>query len=216
MSAVVVFAGPSLDADAARAILAVRYLPPIERGDIDRLLCEHPLPKAIGIVDGRFLQRLCISPKEVLRALDRGIAVYGASSMGALRAVELAPYGMVGVGQIYEMFRSGALQADDEVAMVFDPETYRPLSEPMVNIRVAVATAVAEGVISSATGEAIVASAKGLYFPQRNYAAALQVLGGRVNPGERERILAFLHTRAPDAKRADALEMLRRMGAALQ
>lgn len=216
MSDTVVFVGPSLDPEAANEILAARFLPPIERGDIDTLLRSGPLPRAIGIVDGRFLQRLSISPKEVLRALDRGVAVFGASSMGALRAVELAPYGMVGVGQIFEMFHSGRLQADDEVAMVFDPETFRPLSEPLVNIRIAVAAAVAQGVVAEATGEAIIAAAKALYFPQRSYHAALQALGPRLDAQERNAFMAFLRTRAPDAKRDDAMEMLRRMSIAIK
>ena len=58
---------------------------------------------------------MSISPKEVLRAIDAGITLYSSSSMGALRAVECAPYGMTGVGMIYE-------------------ETGRPVSEPLVNM----------------------------------------------------------------------------------
>jgi hypothetical protein len=36
--------------------------------------------------------------KEILWAMDRGVGVSGAASMGALRAAELHWYGMVGVG----------------------------------------------------------------------------------------------------------------------
>ena len=107
-------------------------------------------PAAVGIVDGEFYQRLAISPKEILRLLDAGIPVFGSSSMGALRAVELESCGMIGVGAIFEQFRSGALEADDEVAMTFCPETLRPTSEPLVNIRVALRTGTAKDAAAAA------------------------------------------------------------------
>jgi len=39
--------------------------------------------------------------------MSRGVHVFGASSMGALRAAELAAFGMVGFGRIYDLFRTG-------------------------------------------------------------------------------------------------------------
>ncbi|WP_442778619.1 TfuA-like protein [Actinomadura sp. WAC 06369] len=113
-----------------------------------------------------------ISPKEVLRAVDRHTApvrVFGSSSMGALRAAELCEEGMVGVGQVFELYRSGAVEDDDEVSITFDPESLRPLCEPMVNIRIAVAAARARAVVSSMTAATVLATAKSLYFPDRTY-----------------------------------------------
>src|SRR5262249_36107575 len=98
----VVFLGPSLPASEALAILDADYRPPVRRGDIDALLAE--LPAAIGIIDGEFFQSLAISPKEVLRAIERGVPTFGASSIGALRAVELEPHGMIGVGEVFERY----------------------------------------------------------------------------------------------------------------
>ena len=82
-----------------------------------------------------------------------GIAVFGASSMGALRAAELHEFGMVGVGQIFEMFRDGVLEDDDEVALQHGPEelNYLPVSEPLVNIRATLKHAFEEGVIENQT-----------------------------------------------------------------
>jgi hypothetical protein len=62
--------------------------------------------------------------------MKQGVHVFGAASMGALRAAELAAFGLEGVGDIYEAFASGALEDDDEAE-----GGYRPLSEAMVNIR---------------------------------------------------------------------------------
>ena len=41
--------------------------------------------------------------------------------MGALRAAELHAFGMRGVGRIFEAFRDGELEDDDEVAVVHGP-----------------------------------------------------------------------------------------------
>ena len=75
--------------------------------------------------------------KEILLALERGIEVWGAASMGALRAAELAPFGMRGVGAIYRAFARGALVADDEVAVAHLPaaQGYRAVSDALVNLR---------------------------------------------------------------------------------
>ncbi|WP_239014256.1 TfuA-like protein [Archangium violaceum] len=70
-------------------------------------------------------------------ALGQDVIVLGASSMGALRAAELHPHGMVGVGRIFEAYLEGRLSADDEVALLHGPAElgFRPLTLPLVNIR---------------------------------------------------------------------------------
>ena len=78
----VVFCGPSLSHADAAQVLDVEYLPPVGKGDLDQLLAQERPPDLIGIVDGRFFQSLAISPKEILRAIDAGVTVYGSSSMG--------------------------------------------------------------------------------------------------------------------------------------
>ncbi|MEV6947708.1 TfuA-like protein [Streptomyces sp. NPDC051172] len=131
----VVFLGPSLDRATAVRTLDAEYLPPVARGDIDALLARPQPPCLIGIVDGRFLGSLAVSPKEVLRAVDAGIAVYGSSSMGALRAAECGPFGVTGIGRIHDAYACGAVDADDEVALVYDPDTLHATSEPLINLR---------------------------------------------------------------------------------
>jgi TfuA protein len=59
-----------IDRTTAAAALTAEFLPPVERGDIDRLLDRERPPEVIGIVDGKFLQALSVSPKEVLRAVE--------------------------------------------------------------------------------------------------------------------------------------------------
>ena len=65
--------------------LAALYLPPVKRSSLKPFL-DNP-PSAIGIIDGEFYQSLALSTQEILPFLDRGVPVFGSSSMGALRAV---------------------------------------------------------------------------------------------------------------------------------
>ena len=54
--------------------------------------------------------------------MEEGIQVLGASSMGALRAAELHGFGMIGYGTIFEWYRDGLIDGDDEVALWHEPE----------------------------------------------------------------------------------------------
>ena len=103
-----VFLGPTLSLEEASSVLDAVYLPPVSQGDVYRLVSLGG-PKAIAIVDGYFNQVPAVWHKEILWAMSEGIPVYGAASMGALRAAELAPFGMRGVGRIFEAYRDGVL-----------------------------------------------------------------------------------------------------------
>jgi hypothetical protein len=109
--ATLVFVGPTLPADDVRAA-GFEPRPPAAVGDILRAAHERGVAR-IALVDGYFERMAAVWHKELLVALDRGIAVYGAASMGALRAAELHAFGMVGVGAIYDAYVRGALDAGD-------------------------------------------------------------------------------------------------------
>ncbi len=205
-----VFVGPSLDPEVARRTFPCEVLPPIKRADIDSLLARADPPRMLGIIDGQFLDTLAISPKEVIRAIDQDVLVFGSSSMGALRAVECEAFGMVGVGTIFELYRSGLVDADDEVAIKFDLETLKPLSEPLVNVRVAMQ----QGKVSAKTAQTLLAVGKRLYFPERTYPRMLAELKRQVSAAEHAALAEFLVGDAPDAKREDALALLHQMAKA--
>jgi hypothetical protein len=206
-----VFLGPSLALDDARGLLPeATYLPPIKRGSLLPLLDDPPA--AIGIVDGEFFQSFAISTQEILLCLERAIPVFGASSMGALRAVELEPFGMTGIGRIFTMFRDGRLDADDEVAMTFCPETLRPLSEPMVNFRLALAACHAQRLLSASECRTLRARLKTAYFPERTVPRFFEELA-RVVPPDRCAAVRAWWPSAPNAKAEDARALLARMHA---
>ncbi len=151
----IVFTGPTLPEREARLYLEADYRPPAAIGDLYKAALSRPF--AIGIIDGYYETTPSIWHKEVLWALKQGIHVYGAASMGALRAAELADFGMTGVGKVFEDYRDGAIEDDDEVAVLHSPAEmgYLQVSEAMVNIRATLNRAAADGVIDESSGETI-------------------------------------------------------------
>jgi hypothetical protein len=207
-----VFTGPTLSADEARTELDAIYLPPVSQGDVYRVTLARP--QAIGIIDGYFERVPAVWHKEILWALSQGIHVYGSASMGALRAAELAAFGMEGVGRIFEAYRAGVLEDDDEVAVAHGAaETgYQAQSEAMVNIRFTLAAAAADGVISEATRDALQMIAKDLFYPERVYPSVLR-LGAEHGLPQQElaALRAWLPSGRINQKRDDALAMLHAM-----
>lgn len=163
-----VFLGPSLPLKEAKTLLDAHYLPPAKQGDIISLV-EEKKPHTIALIDGFFFQRLSVWHKEILYALSKGITVLGASSMGALRAAETERFGMIGVGEIFKLYRDG-LTDDDEVALVHGPAEigYLNLSLSMVNIRFTLKHAVANGLLSEELAKRAIDQAKSLHYTQRN------------------------------------------------
>ena len=207
---VFVMTGPSLPPLDARGVLDAVFLPPVSEGDVYRAACKNPT--AIGIIDGYFECVPSVWHKEILFALNRGVPVFGAASMGALRAAELAPFGMVGVGAIFEAYRDGVLEDDDEVAVIHGPVEfgYLALSEAMVNIRRTLSEACAGGIISADTQAALETIAKNLSYRDRTYAATLKRGRRSGLPGEElDEFEIWLPGGRVDQKREDALLMLR-------
>lgn len=200
----IVFAGPTIPiSDVQRILTDAETRPPARAGDV-YAACRDGAT-AIGLIDGFFEGVPSVWHKEILWALDQGIAVYGASSMGALRAAELHAFGMVGVGAIFEAYRDGLFEDDDEVALRHGPAElgYVPLSEPMVNIRASLDRAVEAGIMDGTAARHITQVAKDMHFPDRTWDGLLAQGGADLEP-----LRAWLPTRAVDQKRLDARDML--------
>lgn len=208
-SKIVVFVGPSLDKEIAERILDAECMPPAKRGDISKAANDGA--ETIVLIDGVFFQDCAVAHREILYALKKGVRVVGSSSMGALRASELDLYGMEGVGKIYELYKNGKLVSDDEVALFFDPVYFRPLSEPLINIRYNLKIAEEGEVIDREAGEKLLEIAKSLYFPDRTYERILDVAEGVVDSDVLERFRMFLDHDRRDLKMEDAIEALERI-----
>ncbi len=175
----VIFLGPSLSLQQARMILsAAEYQPPAAMGDVARAVAAGA--KRILIIDGYFETVPAVFHKEILAALASGVAIFGASSMGALRAAELASFGMIGIGAIFHAYHSGQLTDDDEVALIHGPAElgYPAMSEALVNIRATLAAALKDGAISQIAARTVLTKAKAMPYRQRSYAAVRQEMQG--------------------------------------
>ncbi len=131
-----VFLGPSLSEREARTLCPEAiFLPPAKCGDFLEVLKLEPTH--ILLIDGFFEAVPASWHKEILFVMTRGVEVMGAASMGALRAAELAAYGMRGIGKIYEDYEKGITRDDSEVAMLHlsRAQDYRAMTVPLVNIR---------------------------------------------------------------------------------
>jgi hypothetical protein len=211
---VFIFTGPTLTHSDVRAGLDAVCLPPVSQGDVYCVARQGA--EAIGIIDGYFDSVPSVWHKEILWAMAQGVHVYGSASMGALRAAELAAFGMEGVGAIFAAYRDGTLEDDDEVAVQHGPPDtgYRCLSEALVNIRATLAQAAAQAVIRPATRAALEEIAKALFYPERSYPLLLRRAAGHGLPAaEVDALGAWLPQNRIDQKRQDAFAMLRLMRA---
>jgi TfuA protein len=170
MNKPIIFLGPSLTHEKARKILDAEYRPPAKKGDFLRFTMPADGLTVVGLVDGYFLQDYPPSPIEVYQLIMRkNTVVIGSASLGALRAVELEKFGMIGVGKIFELYKKGILNADDEVAVTFTEEPQSLQSEAMIDIRFNLFIAKRKGFIDEITKKTIARVAKSVYFPYRNY-----------------------------------------------
>lgn len=194
---VVVFLGPTLSAAAARTVLDADLRPPAAQGDVWRATMSGAT--AIVLIDGRFGNVPAVWHKEILAALAAGVPVLGAASMGALRAAELADFGMEGYGRIFDCYRRGDLVADDAVAVAHaGPEAgFRRLSDALVDIHATLDAAVAADVLDPTTAARIAATAGALHYPQRTWDALL-------DQHPHELLRAWLPTGRVEQKRRDA------------
>jgi hypothetical protein len=207
-----VFLGPTLPHYEAADIVEATYLPPVAQGDVARSCLAKP--DAIAIIDGYFESVPAVWHKEILFALTQGIPVYGASSMGALRAAELHPFGMIGIGAIFEAYRDGRIEDDDEVAVIHGPAElgYPSLSEAMVNIRRTLAEAMSDDVIDVPTGRLLENIAKELPYRERGYGRMLRLAReSGVAAEDCARFEAWLPNGRVDQKREDARLLLNRL-----
>jgi hypothetical protein len=114
----------------------------------------------------------------------------------------------VGIGRIYEQYKSGALVSDDEVALLFDPETLEPLSEPLVNIRYNLELAEERGILNKEVKEEILRVAQSLYYPERDYEWIISTAEAKLKV-DLGQLKQFLSEERRDLKREDAIAALK-------
>ena len=138
--------------------------------------------------------------------MNSGVKVYGASSMGALRASELDTLGMIGAGYVYTQYATGEVDSDDDVAVMLDNETLEPLSEPLINMRYVFSNAVCENILTEDEKDELLGIAKKTFYPKRSYAQTLRE--SNLDNDKKTDLINFIRT-SPDIKKEDAKELLK-------
>ncbi|HJU78985.1 MAG TPA: TfuA-like protein [Nitrososphaeraceae archaeon] len=170
MNRPIVYLGPTLSREEAVKILDADYRDPAKKGDFLMLSQDSDEKKHVGFIDGVFLHDYPPPPIEVYHlATRKNIELIGASSLGALRAVELEKFGMKGIGKIFQLYKNGVINADDEVAVTFVQGSNILQSEAMIDIRFNLFLAYRKGILTKETKKRFTKIAKSTYFPFRNY-----------------------------------------------
>ncbi|HAU0316976.1 TPA: TfuA-like protein, partial [Legionella pneumophila] len=161
MHETVVFLETSLTYQEAIHLLPhAMYLPSIKKGDVLKAIKAGY--KRIVIIDGNFSWVPSVWHKEILTALDYGIEVWGAASMGALRAAELDSFGMRGHGRIYEMYKNEEVDGDDEVAIAYS-KFNNVQTIPLINIRLTLER------LNSINNETVLNSIRSIFYAERTW-----------------------------------------------
>lgn len=204
----VVFVGPSLDGARAASVIDAVIMPPARLGDVAEAAREADV---IVLIDGVMVYDFPPTPTEIAGVLASGVRVYGAASLGALRATELAQAGMIGCGWVFEQYRSGAVIADDELVVRLGPDV-TATTHALISIRYAAAQLVDQGRIHPQAARDLLAALGRIYFEDRtsgNLLAAISASGLGVFGDE---LLAGDDVKAQDALQCLAL-VARRHGA---
>jgi hypothetical protein len=183
---VYLFVGPTMATSPRARALArnVRVRQPVKRADIERLVSRRPRPGVLAIVDGLFHDTLSVGHAELREAMRRGWEVWGLSSMGAIRAREMAPLGMRGFGHVYARFEAEGDFHDDEVALLHEPAPgYRAVSEPLVHLRVALDHLAARGIVGAKVARDVAAELKARWYGERTVRRLIESLarGSRID-----------------------------------
>ena len=201
----IVFSGPSITEAEVQQLAACTHAPPIKRGDL-AAADDYDL---FVILDGEFGQNLSVSPKEILPVLGRGKTVIGASSMGALRASELDRSGMIGVGWVYDYFRRCAVRRDADVALVYSPFDYKPMTVPIVDLEYWMELTSAAGLTSTRERALLLKTARNIFFAERTPDRLMDALRRAVGGDTLDALLAFSGGTIPNVKSIDAAEAVR-------
>jgi hypothetical protein len=200
----VVFLGPSLPRAEATRLVRARMLPPARQGDVWKALAL--LPKAICLIDGLFESTPSVWHREILDALGSGVAVFGAASLGALRAAELHRLGMVGVGEIFSAYARGEWLDDSDVALLHAgaEHDYRPLTVALVNVRHEANRARAAGALSPSEARSLVDCAREIFYQERTWRRIVDAVAPKWSSAARRRWPDHARSGFEDLKAKDA------------
>lgn len=203
----VLFGGPSLFGIDSTILAGVELRPPAQSGDVLAAVMQG-VP-VIGLVDGLFGNVSSVWHKEILAALNAGVNVLGAASIGALRAAECHTFGMIGIGRIFEDYRDGRRVSDADVAVLHAPAElhYQPLTVALVDVEITLEALLAKGVVSDDDANEIGSAARRLNFRDRTWEEIFRICA--LPKGRRAIMQQTIAASHFSQKARDALELIR-------
>lgn len=212
-----IFCGVSVSADECRRVLPqCEVRGPIRRGDIHEAI--EDAVNAVGIIDARFQRTRAVSPSEIMDGLRSGMRLYGSSSVGALRAAELDRFGMIGVGQVFDLVRRSPCFRDDLLAQAFADGSDGVEANgtvPYVDLHLNLLALSDTGSVTNDAAERLCELYAGLHFSERS-PGSLEMLIEQQHDGDHELLtalrLGFAHGQP---MRSDGLQLLATMRADL-
>lgn len=124
------------------------------------------------------------------------------------RAHQMHRDGIQGSGWVYQAYLSGRIQGADEISVLYDPFSHRPLTVPLVNVRFCLHRLVKRGLVAACEVENAMSDIKRIPLEERSRRAVVLRLGQICG---RERLKAAFRDAvgmSSNIKRRDALEML--------
>ncbi|MEO0979581.1 MAG: TfuA-like protein [Pseudomonadota bacterium] len=205
---VIVFAGPTVDATDFPEDLQAHLCGPASQGDMVRAVQQNG-PCVIALIDGLFQGVPAVRHKEILWAMAQGAIVFGAASMGALRAAELWRCGMHGRGLIYRWLRRFPLLPDDAVAVLHAPPELGAgsLTEALVDLRQAIKHARRRGRVTAEAAQTLLQKAHDLHYTERTVTNIAEGLPQR----ERADVIASMLRSHSSQKKRDAMNLLKEL-----
>lgn len=187
-------------------------VPPVAGGDLYKMR-DLASPYLVAIIDGYFENRISVWHKEILYLLSKNVPVFGSSSMGALRASEMARFGMIGIGKIYTNFADRVYEDDDEVTVSHGPAEagFPQISEAMANIRFTVEAAIRDNILTEMIAEKFISVAKSTFYKKRNYGYIIRecVEYNNMRESDFSRFVLWLEKYRVDQKKFDAFHLIK-------
>ncbi len=203
----IIFLGPSLNIDKAKSIFPfAEYRGPARKGDILRVATRGE-SNFIGLIDGMFLQDYPPTPIELYTTLKYGVKIIGAASIGALRAVELEPFGMIGIGRIFKLYKLGKIEDDDEIAVTFTHDNILQ-SEALIDIRYTLYKAYKDKIIDNEERKILIRIAKKIYFPYRRYDEIIERARDIINSIRLAKLKEYVTHNRSSLKEEDSMRLL--------
>ncbi len=171
----------------------------------------------VGLIDGAFAETRAVWHREILWALSQGIHVFGAASMGALRAVELAPFGMRGVGTVYRAYQTGAGRASPKRSRTMTRSRCCTHRTTWVAARCRTPwwicarrclAAEAAGVVDRPARDALVMALKRLHFGARSFTRLVEAADTLFGSPRAAQFAGWLRNNRVLRKRLDAIELI--------